>query len=154
MKNQVLIFFLVFFSIFSCSDDDSDDMILPNIMNPSFDTDLMLGVWQYTTYKINNEVFTYSHNVNCSMDYFAFYNEETKPFEYEETIYTTNMCVPETIIFTWKVQEDQLQFYFGEESVFIYDVISINDQEFVVKSNRDFDNDGIIDELEIRAIKI
>ncbi|MCI2230281.1 hypothetical protein MC378_13970 [Polaribacter sp. MSW13] len=146
-----LILFLIVGVLFSCSNSNEDVLQTGNIINPKFDVNKMIGAWVNQTVKVNGQVFDYEHREHCGIDVFAFYNREGNPYEYHENVYTDDNCASHGITLEWKVKENMLIFFFGENLVLTYEVISIDDTYFTVLTSDDYDNDGTIDTIEITA---
>ncbi|NLP59361.1 lipocalin family protein [Lutibacter sp. B1] len=154
MRKLILIF-LISGIIFSCEKDDdnnSQEQAIGNIINPSFNVDLMIGAWVNETIIVNgNQEISYEHNPNCTKDVFGFFNTDIRPFTYEEIIHINNDCGTSQVILDWKVNENILSFYFGEQLVLEYEVLNITDTEFTVLTSDDYNNDGTIDTIQITA---
>lgn len=145
------ILLLLLLGLVSCSKDEYTPVERGNINYPSFDTSKMIGAWVYETMTFNGETFLYPHNPNCTKDVFGFFNTEGRRFLYDEIIHVNDECSVSQTNLEWKVNGDKLIFYFGEQLVLIYTVISIDDDYFIVRRIADFNNDGIEDTLEIKA---
>ena len=141
--------------LLSCSSSDSEEeMVIENIINPSFDTNLLIGAWVNQKVKLNGgQEFLYQHNPNCPKDGFGFFNSEIRPFTYDELIHINDDCGTEGIGLEWRVNRNMLFLYFGESLILSYEVISLTATEFKAETSVDFDNDGSIDDVEITAVK-
>lgn len=133
--------------VLACSKSEDGATETGNIVNPAFDVDLMLGTWVYDTVTINGSTTGYGHNTNCQPDYFVFYNEEGKAFEYEEIIHQDSNCSISQTYLTWRVRGSELSLYFGETFLITYEVLALSATEFVVSAENE---DGV--EFEIRAV--
>ena len=151
MKNMKNIIILILISgiLFSCSKED--ELENENIINPKFEVDKMIGAWVNKTVKVNGQEFEYQHREDCGIDVFAFYNSEGNPYEYHENVYIDDNCASSGLTLNWKVRENMITFYFGEELVLTFEVLSINDSYFTVLTSSDYDNDGTLDTIEITA---
>ncbi len=142
--------------LFACSNDDNSipEIEPGTIINPAFDTNLMIGAWVNESLIVNGgESIPYEHNPLCAKDAFGFFNEEGRPFTYEELVNLDDNCVANQVIMEWSVIEDQLFLFFGDQLLFAYQVLSISETEFRVINFTDFDGDGNRDSIEVTAVR-
>ncbi len=139
--------------MFSCSkDDDSFVEEPPN----EFILEAIIGSWSFDTVTVNGTQFDYPHTENCNNDYFQFYNEEGKVFEFEEMIILNcencaDCAVSQTLL-RWQLNANRLKLFFGEQLVVTYTIIEVNEDELIYNFERDYDEDGDIDLIEVYAI--
>lgn len=145
---SVLIFIIVFAS---CSNNEN---VEPDLRETYF-KEAIIGSWSINTVTVDGQTFLYEHTDGCEKDLFQFYNQEGKEFDFEElVVLNCNNCAPCATSGTnlkWELNGDIINFYFGEQFVLEYKIIEISDTKFTYILEVDYNEDGVLDELEISA---
>jgi hypothetical protein len=138
---KLLVLFLVF--SLACSKDET----------PSFDTDqeayfleAIIGSWSYETVSVDGDLFQYPHTDGCEKDFFQFYNQEGKLFEFEEQVIlnceSCAECATSSTNLNWELRGDIIDMYFGEQLILQYRIIEVTENKFSYSVNADLDNNG------------
>lgn len=148
---KIIIVFLIGLTIWSCANDD-DQKEQPN----PYILEAIIGSWAYNTVKINGDLYNYEHTEGCVKDLFQFYNEEGKPFEFEEA-YVSNCeicadCATTSTNLKWELIGDKIDLYFGDQYITQYEILEVNSTLISYKRFYDADEDGIDDELIITGV--
>ncbi|QNM85391.1 hypothetical protein H9W90_14565 [Polaribacter pectinis] len=155
MKRLLLSTFILLI-IISCSKNEELEGE-PEIIDPreSYFAEAIIGSWSINTVKVDGQIFLYPHTDSCKKDFFQFYNEQGKEFDFEETIVLNcDNCAPcatSTTNLRWELSGAIIKFYFGEQYVTKYKLIDVTETEFTYQLEIDYDNDGDLDVLEISA---
>ncbi|HEA28616.1 MAG TPA: hypothetical protein ENH91_01240 [Leeuwenhoekiella sp.] len=145
-----LFFLLMFILLTSCSKDDDEQDILP--VEPFLDNQV-LGGWAYDTFTINGQTLGYPHIEACDKDFFIFRNNEGQDHQYEERISSNSNCAITQTFLRWEIKGKMLNLYFGDPLIISYEILSITKNTFTVLLKTDFDEDGMEDEVEIKAVR-
>ncbi len=146
MKKKLFLVSL-FVMIASCNNDDSSTK-----KALTFEPNLLLRGWSYETILVDETLYLYEHNFDCYRDYFGFRNNVGQLYQYEETFFTNDYCTNNTTGLRWEPVGNYINFYFGEPKVDTYEVISLNNEQFIYAIDRDLNNDGIKERLIVTAI--
>lgn len=148
-----VIFLCFAFVAFACTSDNIEE----DLRTSAFKT-AILGSWSYDTVKVDGQTYLYQHTEGCSRDSFHIYNEEERPFYFEErTVMNCDNCAEcaiSQIYLVWKLKGDKLHLFYGEEIVLTYTLITVSEDKLTYQYTTDYNNDGIKDVLEITAIRI
>lgn len=147
MKN---IFILCLLILVSCSKEDLDDT------REAYFKEAIIGSWSYDSLTVNGQTYSIQHTDGCTRDYFQFYNQEGKVFEFEEQIVLNCSncaeCATSGTGLRWELKGDVVNMYFGEQFVVRYKIIEITETTFTYERELDFDKDGEMEMVEITAI--
>jgi hypothetical protein len=147
-----LIGFVIVLIAFSCANDDDANEQGPD----PYIIEAIIGSWAYDTVTINEVFYNYEHTEGCVKDLFQFYNEEGKPFEFEED-YVSNCdicaeCALTSTNLRWELIGDKIDLYFGEQYITQYEILEVNSDLIRYKRFYDIDEDGNEDEIVITGI--
>ena len=155
MKKSILFIFVSLLLVACSGDDDGSGTPreIGGIVNATFDTDKMIGTWTYETITLNGNESAYEHVADCPKDIFTFYNSPGRSFQYEEMVRINDQCGTQTTALKWEVNRDLINFYFGQQFIIAFRVLSITDTEFILSYRFDYDQDGDLDDVEIIGVK-
>ncbi|GIZ08929.1 hypothetical protein FUMI01_16560 [Flavobacterium sp. UMI-01] len=131
----------------SCNKDE-----IPTAEQQTFDPNLLLRGWSYDTIVWNEQVYEYDHNPDCYKDFFGFRNNETQPYQFEQTYFTSTYCSGRHLNLRWEPIGNHIDFYFGTAKVDKFEVISLTETHFIYAIDRDIDDDGKKEHLTVTAI--
>ena len=151
MKYKII---LILFTLFVCCSDDNQ--IEEVNEQEAFFKKAIIGSWAYDTVKVDGVTYKYGHTQDCEKDYFQFYNQEGKLFEFQEQVILNcancAKCASSGTGLRWELNSDNINLYFGEQLVLVYKIIEVTETTLRYQVNLDFDEDGVEDELEISAV--
>jgi hypothetical protein len=144
------IFILCLLLLISCSKDEAEDPM------EAYFKEAIIGSWSYDLLKVNDETYSIQHTDGCTRDYFQFYNQEGKEFDFQEQIVLNCSncaeCATSGTGLRWELEGDIVNMYFGEQFVVRYKIIEITETTFTYQRQLDFDKDGKKETVEITAI--
>ena len=143
-------YYLLLLILISCSKSDSEDSRESYFMNA------IIGSWSYDTIKVNGQTYPVQHTDGCTRDYFQFYNQEGKEFDFQEQIVLNcsncAKCATNGTGLRWELIGDIINLYFGDQFIVRYKIIEVTDTNFTYERELDFDQDGVLETVEINAI--
>ena len=145
--------FILFFIFNSCSSSEPLEEI--NEQEEYFKK-AIIGSWAYNTVKVDGVTYQYGHTKDCEKDYFQFYNEDGKEFDFQENVVLNcsncAKCATSGTGLRWELKNNIINLYFGDQLVLVYKLLEVTDTTLTYQVTLDYDNDGQDDELEISAI--
>lgn len=148
MKKILIISLLLLISC-SKSDDLEDE-------REAYFLEAIIGSWSYDLVKVNGETFKVPHTEGCERDYFQFYNQEGKIFEFEESVVLNcsncAKCARSGTGLRWELKGDIIKMYFGEQFIVQYKILEVTETTFTYERELDIDEDGTMEIAEITAI--
>lgn len=151
IKTSIILAAIALFFVYGCK----KEKYIPEAEEPViYKESLVIGKWIYDKVKLNGILYEYEHIARCGKDRFYFVNRPGQEYDYTEIVYITptNNCAISQTSMDWKIKGKKLLLNFGTQ-VFTYDILRLNETNFDVSIQLDFDNDGKIDDLELHAIK-
>jgi hypothetical protein len=144
------IFILCLLVLLSCSNEDSVDT------RETYFKKAIIGSWSYDSLIVNGQTYPIQHTDGCTRDYFQFYNQEGKEYDFQEQIVlncsNSAPCATSGTGLRWELEGDIINMYFGEQFVVRYKIIEITDTTFTYERELDFDKDGETETVIITAI--
>ena len=143
-------YFIFLFVLAACSSNEEE-------VDPreAFYREAIIGSWAINTIEFDDQIFVYDHTEGCEKDLFQFYNEEGKEFEFEELVVLNcpncAECAISQSILRWELIGNKINFYFGEQYILQYEIVSVTDTTFSYRLRLDVDNDGELDEITVNA---
>ena len=151
MRNLLIV--LIGCAVFSCSKDEQPQ----EDSKEAFYLEAIIGSWSYETVKVNDELFIYPHKEGCEKDFFQFYNQEGKEFDFVERVIlnceSCAECANSSTNLEWELKGEFIDLYFGDQFVLRYKLLNATENSIFYSVVADLDDDGIEDEYEFYAVR-